>query len=176
MTTSSDTPDTTQQTRRPKRVWLTIVVTLTLIALVAVYLLGYALGSTKPVVASAAKTDSTTIFGAPKCADGEISVTVRPNETTWSAGVQATAKTTFDSNTGLAGDILVDSSMAASDSDIRAFEITKVYAWQPESLDSSTSKASWSVTRYIVPTPTTELQIKSSGLSAAARLIVCGLR
>lgn len=174
MTTSSDTPDTTQQTRRPKRVWLTIVVTLTPIALVAAYLLGYALRGTEPVVAAAAKTDFATTFGAPKCADDEVSITLRPNGATWSADMQATAKTTFDSSTGLAGDILISGSEATSDGGL-AFEITKVYAWEPAP-DSRTGKANWSVTRYIVPKPTTAVLIKSSNLSAVGKLAVCGFR
>lgn len=169
-------PDTTQQTPRPKPKLGMIALGLLLILAVAAaaFVFGYARKAAEPVVAAAAKTDFATTFGAPKCADDEVSITLRPNGTTWSADMQATAKTTFDSSTGLAGDILISGSEATSDGGL-AFEITKVYAWEPAP-DSRTGKANWSVTRYIVPKPTTAVLIKNGNLSAAGRLAVCGLR
>ena len=171
MTTSSDTPDTPQQTPRPKPKLGMIALGLLLILAVAAaaFVFGYALKGTEPVEAAAAKTDFATTFSAPKCADDEVSITLRPNVATWSADIQATA--TFESSTGLAGDILISSE--ARDG-LPAVKMTKVYAWEPSS--NAGGKPGWLVTRYIVPEPTTALLIKGSNLSAAGRLAVCGLK
>lgn len=166
MTTSSNTTTSTPTKRR----WLTtMILTLTPMVVVAAFLVGYALRASEHVEAAAAKTDFTDVFSAPKCSDGELLVSVSLNSTAHSAGVKVSTTTTFDSTTGVARDILVTAQ--DGDSNGRTVMVSRVSTWEPQSL--SNGRAGWSVTRYIVPMPTSTLLIKGSKLSANSTLAVC---
>lgn len=170
MTTSSDTPDTTQQTRRPKPKLGMIALGLLLILAVAAaaFVFGYARKAAEPVVASAAKTDPATKMTGPKCGDGETSFVLGVNK---DASRGLNVKGTFDGASGLAGDLLVSAEATADG--LPAARVTKLYAWEPSS--DPGGKPGWLVTRYIVPEPTTALLIKNSKVSAGAIVAICAI-
>lgn len=170
MATSSDMPDTTQQTPRPKPKLGMIALGLLLILAVAAaaFVFGYALRGTEPVEAAAAKTDPATKMTGPKCGDGETSFILGVNK---DARRGLTVKGTFDGASGLAGDLLVSAEATADG--LPAARVTKLYTWEPSS--GAGGKPGWLVTRYIVPEPTSLIVVKNGQLSAKGEVAICVL-